>query len=101
LPLAPVPDLIANLAQQKRTDQLLVGFAAQTGDIIPPAIAKLKRKKLSAIVANPVDQADAGFGSDNNQAVIIFENGQQKTIPPCSKLEMAHHLLRHLKSQAE
>ncbi|MFN9173805.1 MAG: bifunctional phosphopantothenoylcysteine decarboxylase/phosphopantothenate--cysteine ligase CoaBC [Synechocystis sp.] len=101
LPLAPVPDLIANLAQQKRPNQLLVGFAAQTGDIITPAIAKLKRKKLNAIVANPVDQADAGFGSDNNQAVIIFENGQQKTIPPCSKLEMAHHLLRHLKSQAE
>jgi phosphopantothenoylcysteine decarboxylase/phosphopantothenate--cysteine ligase len=101
LALAPVPDLIASLAQQKRSQQLLVGFAAQTGDIIPPAIAKLQRKKLDAIVANPVDQVNAGFGSDNNQAVVIFENGQQKTIPPCSKLEMSHLLLSYLKVYAK
>ena len=101
LELAPVPDLIANLAQHKRSDQLFVGFAAQTGDILPPAIAKLKRKKLNAIVANPVDQANAGFGSDNNQAVVIFEDGQQKTIPPCSKLEMSHLLLSYLKVYAK
>ncbi|MFM1842629.1 MAG: Phosphopantothenoylcysteine decarboxylase / Phosphopantothenoylcysteine synthetase [Cyanobacteriota bacterium] len=101
LPLAPVPDLIAHLAQQKRSDQLFVGFAAQTDDIITPAIAKLKRKKLNAIVANPVDQVDAGFGSDNNQAVIIFENGQQTEIPPCSKLEMSHLLLSYLKVYAK
>jgi phosphopantothenoylcysteine decarboxylase/phosphopantothenate--cysteine ligase len=101
LDLAPVPDLIAHLAQQKRPDQLFVGFAAQTGEIIAPAIAKLQRKKLDAIVANPVDQADAGFGSDNNQAVVIFENGQQNVIPPCSKLAMSHRLLSYLKEYAD
>lgn len=101
LSLEPVPDLIAHLAERKAPGQLLVGFAAQTGDIVTPAIAKLHRKKLDAIVANPVDQADAGFGSDNNQAVIIFENGQQTPIPPCSKREMSHLLLRYLQVYAK
>jgi phosphopantothenoylcysteine decarboxylase / phosphopantothenate---cysteine ligase len=92
LPLEPVTDIVAQLGQLKQPHQRLIGFAAQTGDIIKPALEKLQRKKLDAIVANPIDQANSGFGSDNNQAIFLDHQGRQVVIPPCAKLQMAHHL---------
>lgn len=92
LPLAPVPDIVAELAALKQPHQRLIGFAAQSGDIVTPALEKLRRKKLDAIVANPIDQPNSGFGSDANQAVFIDSQGQQQPIAPCSKLQMAHQL---------
>ncbi len=92
LPLAPVPDIVADLSQKRRPHQRLIGFAAQTGDIIAPAMDKLRRKGLDAIVANPIDVAGSGFGSDRNQAVILTKAGDKLTIPPCTKLDMAHQL---------
>jgi phosphopantothenoylcysteine decarboxylase / phosphopantothenate---cysteine ligase len=93
LPLSPVPDIAADLGDRKRPHQRLVGFAAQTGDILPPALEKLQRKKLDAIAANPVDQPDSGFGSNQNQAIFLDKAGNKQAIAPCSKLEMAHQLL--------
>jgi phosphopantothenoylcysteine decarboxylase / phosphopantothenate---cysteine ligase len=92
LPLAAVPDIVAELGNRKQPHQYLIGFAAQTGDIITPAREKLQRKKLDAIVANPIDKVDSGFGSDNNQAVFLDRLGREVEIPACSKLEMAHYL---------
>jgi phosphopantothenoylcysteine decarboxylase/phosphopantothenate--cysteine ligase len=92
LALEPVPDIIAELAKRKQPHQLLIGFAAQTGDIITPALEKLHRKNLDAIVANPVDKPDSGFGSDNNQAVFLDKQGHQLEISPCTKLQLAHYL---------
>jgi phosphopantothenoylcysteine decarboxylase / phosphopantothenate---cysteine ligase len=93
LKLAPVPDIIATLSRLKQPHQKLIGFAAQTGDIITPALEKLERKQLDAIVTNPVDLPDSGFGSDFNQAVILNKNGRRFDISPCSKLAMAHQIL--------
>jgi phosphopantothenoylcysteine decarboxylase/phosphopantothenate--cysteine ligase len=92
LPLAAVPDIVAELGKRKQPHQYLIGFAAQTGDIITPAREKLQRKKLDAIVANPIDKVDSGFGSDHNQAVFLDRLGREVEIPACSKLEMAHYL---------
>ncbi len=92
LPLEPVPDIIAELASRKQPHQKLIGFAAQTGDIVTPAREKLDRKNLDAIVANPIDEPDSGFGSDNNKAIFLDKQGRQVEIAPCSKLQMAHHL---------
>lgn len=92
LPLEPVPDIVAELAQLKQPHQRLIGFAAQTGDIVTPALEKLHRKNLDAIVANPIDQPNRGFGSDQNQAIFLDKQGQKREIPPCSKLQMAHHI---------
>ncbi|MBD2085657.1 bifunctional phosphopantothenoylcysteine decarboxylase/phosphopantothenate--cysteine ligase CoaBC [Trichocoleus sp. Lan] len=92
LPLESVPDIVAELASLKQPHQKLIGFAAQTGDIVTPALEKLQKKNLDAIVANPIDQADAGFGSDNNQAVFLDNQGRKVEIEPCSKLQMAHAL---------
>lgn len=92
LPLEPVPDIIAQLAQLKQPHQLLIGFAAQTGDIITPAMAKLQNKNLDMIVANPIDQPESGFGSDHNQAIFLDKQGNKVEIALNSKLQMAHDL---------
>jgi phosphopantothenoylcysteine decarboxylase / phosphopantothenate---cysteine ligase len=96
LDLESVPDIVAGLSSLKQPHQKLIGFAAQTGDIVTPALEKLQRKGLDAIVANPIDQPDSGFGSDRNQAVFLDCQGREKAIAPCSKLEMAHQLFDFL-----
>ncbi|NEP58476.1 MAG: bifunctional phosphopantothenoylcysteine decarboxylase/phosphopantothenate--cysteine ligase CoaBC [Symploca sp. SIO2G7] len=93
LSLEPVPDILVELAKRKQPHQRLIGFAAQTGDILTPAWEKLKRKQLDAIAANPIDQPGSGFGSDTNQAIFLDAQGRQQQIAPCTKLEMAHCLL--------
>jgi phosphopantothenoylcysteine decarboxylase/phosphopantothenate--cysteine ligase len=93
LALESVPDIVAELGHQKQPHQKLIGFAAQTGEIIAPALEKLHRKKLDAIVTNPVDQPDSGFGSDQNQAVFIDREGRQNAIAQCSKFSIAHQIL--------
>lgn len=98
LPLAPVPDIVADLAQKRQPHQRLIGFAAQTGDIVPPALDKLKRKGLDAIVANPIDVAGSGFGGDTNQAILLTKAGDKVAIPPCTKLAMAHQIFDALTS---
>jgi phosphopantothenoylcysteine decarboxylase / phosphopantothenate---cysteine ligase len=93
LPLEPVPDIVQNLSTLKQPHQRLIGFAAQTGDIVTPALDKLKRKGLDGIVANPIDLPNSGFGGDRNQAIFMNNQGQQTPILNCSKLQMAHRIL--------
>jgi phosphopantothenoylcysteine decarboxylase/phosphopantothenate--cysteine ligase len=96
LPLAPVPDIAAHLAQHQRSHQKLIGFAAQVGDIVPPAQEKMRRKGLDVIVANPIDQPQGGFGSDQNQGVLLRPNHPPVPIPLGSKIALAQHLYTHL-----
>ncbi len=98
LPLEPVSDILAKLGDRKQPHQLLIGFAAQTGNIVKPALEKLAKKKLDAIVANPVDRSDAGFGSDTNQAILIDDRGRKQDIELCSKLELAHKIFDFVKT---
>ena len=92
LPLDSVPDILATLGGLKQPHQRLIGFAAQTGNIVTPALNKLQEKKLDAIVANPIDQPDSGFGSDHNRAIFLDSQKRQMKVEHCSKLEMAHRL---------
>jgi phosphopantothenoylcysteine decarboxylase/phosphopantothenate--cysteine ligase len=98
LPLEPVPDILAELGHRKQPHQRLIGFAAQTGDIVKPALEKLRNKKLDAIAANPIDKPNSGFGSDTNQAIFLDKQGRQVEIVPCSKLQLAHHLFDFVSS---
>jgi phosphopantothenoylcysteine decarboxylase / phosphopantothenate---cysteine ligase len=93
LPLTPIPDILAELSQQQSPQQRLIGFAAQTGDIVTPAKEKLINKKLDVIAANPIDIPASGFGSTTNQAVFLDRLGRRQDIGHCSKLTLAHHLL--------
>ena len=92
LELTQVPDILAELGKLKQPHQKLIGFAAQTGDIVKPALEKLRSKKLDVIAANAIDKIGVGFGSDTNEAILINSEGKQVEIAPCSKLEMAHRL---------
>jgi phosphopantothenoylcysteine decarboxylase/phosphopantothenate--cysteine ligase len=96
LPLEPVPDIAARLSQLKSPHQKLIGFAAQTGDIVPPALQKLTQKGLDAIIANPIDQPHSGFGSDWNQAIILVPGRLAAPINACPKWVMAHRIYDHL-----
>mgnify|MGYP001804406465 FL=1 len=69
-----------------------MGFAAQSGDIIKPALGKLKRKGLDAIVANPVDQPESGFGSDLNHGAFLDKHDRHTQLAPNSKLSIAHQI---------
>ncbi len=97
LPLEPVRDIVTQLGRLKQPHQRLIGFAAQTGDIVTPALQKLQTKNLDAIAANPIDLPNSGFGSDSNSAVFIDAN-RQLEIPACSKLQLAHHLYDFIKT---
>lgn len=88
-----VTDIVAKLAQRKNPAQKLIGFAAQTKDIITPALDKLTRKQLDAIVTNPIDKDNAGFASDTNEAIFIDKTGKQIPIPSTSKLILAHQII--------
>lgn len=99
LELEYIPDIVADLATHKRPDQLVVGFAAQTGteaEILAAAKDKLARKGLDTIVANAVNTSQTGFGTDTNQATFINKNGNSLSTPLCSKLELAHRLFDFL-----
>ncbi|WP_271252950.1 bifunctional phosphopantothenoylcysteine decarboxylase/phosphopantothenate--cysteine ligase CoaBC [Pseudanabaena sp. Chao 1811] len=96
LELEYIPDIVADLASRKRPNQILVGFAAQTGteqEVVIAAKDKLERKGLDAIAANAVNSSQTGFGTDTNQATFINKNGKFLSTPLCSKLELAHRLL--------
>jgi phosphopantothenoylcysteine decarboxylase / phosphopantothenate---cysteine ligase len=93
LPLTPIPDILAELSQQQSPQQRLIGFAAQTGDIVSPAKEKLINKHLDVIAANPIDIPASGFGSTTNQAVFLDRLGRRQDIGNCSKLALAHQLL--------
>jgi phosphopantothenoylcysteine decarboxylase/phosphopantothenate--cysteine ligase len=94
LKLERTPDILREVAQSRRTDQIIVGFAAETDDLLTTAREKLIAKGLDAIVANDVSREDSGFDSENN-AIVILVRDQPAPIqlPLMSKLEAAHRIL--------
>lgn len=79
-------------AQMRQPHQRLIGFAAQTGDIVTPAREKLERKGLDLIVANAVDQVDCGFGTVENAAVVLDRRGRSRSLAKAPKLILAHQI---------
>ncbi len=92
LELEQNPDILKELGQ-KRTNHILVGFAAETSDLTEKAETKLREKNLDLIVANDVTQAGAGFGVDTNIVKIIDAEGKIKSLPLMSKDEVANIIL--------
>jgi phosphopantothenoylcysteine decarboxylase/phosphopantothenate--cysteine ligase len=92
LELEPTDDILATLSA-RRTRQVLVGFAAETHDLLSHAKAKLVSKGLDVIVANDVTRAGAGFGSDHNAATLIERDGRITELPLKPKRELADDIL--------
>jgi len=96
LELVPCPDILRELSSKKRPDQVLVGFAAETEDLIKNARQKLKAKGLDLLVANPVSAPDAGFDYDTNRIQILNSKGQVEPHPLMTKDEAAEQIMRHV-----
>lgn len=93
LELDPTADIVAEIARHRAsTRQIVVGFAAETTNVIENARRKLTAKGLNAIVVNDVSQPGIGFDSDKN-AVTIITPAEQIDVPEKSKLEVAHRIL--------
>jgi phosphopantothenoylcysteine decarboxylase/phosphopantothenate--cysteine ligase len=88
LELEPTPDIVATLAADKG-DRFIVGFAAETTDLIESATAKMERKRLDLIVANDVGDPAVGFASRDNRVVILAPDGSALELGPAPKREIA------------
>jgi phosphopantothenoylcysteine decarboxylase/phosphopantothenate--cysteine ligase len=77
--LEATPDILAGLGASKRAGQVLVGFAAETENLVANAQAKLQRKNVDLIVANNVADAGVGFGHETN-AVTLVSNGAEPVV---------------------
>ncbi len=94
LELERTPDILGDVARARRNGQLIIGFAAETENLIEHATKKLKAKGLDAIVANDVSSLDSGFDSEQNVASILFRDKPDIVeLPLMSKIEAAHHIL--------
>jgi phosphopantothenoylcysteine decarboxylase/phosphopantothenate--cysteine ligase len=95
LELEQNPDISKSI-KEKYPYIKLIGFAAETHELIKNATVKIEKKGLEFIVLNDVSRKDIGFGSPNNEVTIIFRDGKIKHLPLMSKKEVAYNILKHL-----
>lgn len=91
--LEPTPDILAGLGQTKRPDQILVGFAAETDDLIANASAKLVKKRLDLIVANDVGAPEVGFAHDTNAVTLLRPDAKPVEIDLAAKRDVARAVI--------
>lgn len=84
-------DILKSLGDMK-THQVLVGFAAESNDVLKNAEKKLKNKNLDFIVANDITSSDTGFGSEDNKVVIISKDNEKLALEKMSKKEVASNI---------
>jgi phosphopantothenoylcysteine decarboxylase/phosphopantothenate--cysteine ligase len=93
LVLEATPDILAGLAARRRPGQVLVGFAAETHDVLERGRRKLARKGVDVLVVNDVSAPGTGFDYDTNAVVILEASGSTQEIPLTSKDAVANALL--------
>ena len=84
-------DILKSLGEIK-THQMLVGFAAESNNVLENANKKLKNKNLDFIVANDITSSDTGFGSEDNKVVILSKNDEKLELEKMSKKEVASNI---------
>lgn len=92
LELEPTDDILRELGE-RQTNQLLVGFAAETEDLLAHAREKLHAKGVDLLVANDVTAAGSGFGSDTNRVVLLSHHDEAEELPLLSKRDVADRIL--------
>jgi phosphopantothenoylcysteine decarboxylase/phosphopantothenate--cysteine ligase len=91
LELDPTPDILAE-AGRKKGDRLLVGFAAETENLIEEARRKLKSKNCDMVVANLVSQQGIGFESDENEVTLVLSTGETIPVARAPKSAISHRI---------
>jgi phosphopantothenoylcysteine decarboxylase/phosphopantothenate--cysteine ligase len=94
LDLTPTVDILAEIGKRKG-DRLLIGFAAETNDLIAYARKKLDGKGCDMIVANLVNQEGTGFESNENEVTLVQRTGEIVDLPRASKRDLADLILDH------
>jgi len=92
LELEKTEDILGEIGK-KKGDRVLVGFAAETEDLVTNARKKLMEKNLDLIVVNDVTKPGVGFGLDTNQVKILYPSGEVKDLPLMSKEEVSQSIL--------
>ncbi|MBK7394549.1 MAG: bifunctional phosphopantothenoylcysteine decarboxylase/phosphopantothenate--cysteine ligase CoaBC [Chloracidobacterium sp.] len=93
LELKKTPDILSEVSKNRRDGMLVVGFAAETNDVVGYARSKIEKKGLDLVVANDITKAGAGFNTDTNIATILTRSGGEIELPLMSKREMADRIL--------
>ena len=94
LDLDPTPDILAEIGARKG-DRLLIGFAAETSDMISESRRKMRTKKADMIVGNFVNVDGTGFESDLNEVTLVMSTGETIPIARATKREIAHLIFDH------
>ncbi len=87
------PDILMKMGEEKTSKQRLIGFAAESDNLLENALKKLEKKNLDLIVAN----STSAFGSEVNNISIIMKNKEVKVVPEMEKLKLAYEILENLK----
>ncbi len=93
LELVPTPDILKSVANSKQRPEVVVGFAAETENLLNNARKKLVEKNLDLIVANNVSQLNIGFDSDENE-VLVLTSKEQEQWPVMGKQQLANKLIK-------
>jgi phosphopantothenoylcysteine decarboxylase/phosphopantothenate--cysteine ligase len=97
LTLEPTADILAAVAQMRQETGhpgVVIGFAAESQDLIKNAQSKLKDKNLDMIAANDISAADSGFDVDTNRVVLLTADGEIEELPLMSKVEVAEKIMQ-------
>ncbi|HTC92692.1 MAG TPA: bifunctional phosphopantothenoylcysteine decarboxylase/phosphopantothenate--cysteine ligase CoaBC [Terriglobales bacterium] len=92
LELEPTPDILAEVGRSKTENQIMVGFAAETENILENARKKLTEKQCDMVVVNDVSRPGIGFDSERNAVTIVMPD-HAEVVPEMSKWEVAHRVL--------
>lgn len=86
---------VANIREKKKNGPaVVIGFAAETENLLENAKSKLENKKLDLIAANDVSRQDRGIGSDKNQVILIWKDGQVRELPVMEKSDISDELIQ-------
>ncbi len=96
LELVKNPDILKEISSIKKENQLLIGFCAESENLIPNAISKIDSKNLDYIIANDISNPEIGFNSDYNAVTIIDKAGKQTSIEKMPKAELAKIILNEI-----
>jgi len=94
IPLKRTTDILYNLGKKKKENQILIGFAMETENLLDNAAEKLKKKNADYIIANSIREVGAGFGVDTNSVTILSEK-ETKRLGLLSKEETAKEILKY------
>ena len=97
--LETAPDVLKTVASQMggaKRPRVVVGFAAESRDLLENAASKLSSKRLDLVIANDISASDAGFDVETNRVTLLFATGETKALPLMSKYEVAEAIITHV-----